>query len=202
MQLIIATTNIHKIRELRSLLKPLGFDTLSLRDFPEYIPPEETENSFKANAELKASYAAAALGKWALADDSGLVVPSLNGLPGIHSARYAGENATDRENYLKLLTAMQSMQDTQRFAYFECVISIASPEGDIKSFHGSCEGVITEEAKGRGGFSYDSVFKKHDYNKTFAELEEEVKNRISHRRKAFDKASLFLQTIQENALLD
>jgi XTP/dITP diphosphohydrolase len=97
---------------------------------------------------------------------------------------------------------MKNMQDTQRFASFECVITLASPEGDIRSFQGSCEGVIVEEAKGRNGFSYDSVFKKHEYSKTFAELDEDIKNRISHRRKAFDKVSLFLQTIQENAVLD
>jgi XTP/dITP diphosphohydrolase len=202
MEFVIATTNIHKIREFRSLLKPFGFDLLSLKNFPEYTPPEETEDSFRGNAELKASYAAAALGKWALADDSGLIVPSLGGLPGVHSARYAGEGATDRENCLKLLSAMKNVQDTQRYAYFECVISIASPEGDIHSFHGSCEGMILEESRGRNGFSYDSVFQKHEYSKSFAELDEEIKNRISHRRKAFDKASAFLQTIQENALLD
>ncbi len=203
MELIIASTNIHKIRELRALLKYLDIDLLSLFDFPAYVPPEETGETFQKNAELKAQTAALSLKKWALSDDSGLVVPSLQGLPGVHSARYAGENATDRENCTKLLSSMKYFQDTQRSAYFSCVISLSSPEGEVKSFHGSCEGIILEESRGGNGFSYDSIFRKHDYNKTFAELDESVKSKISHRRKALDKALLFLESLKaQYALLD
>jgi XTP/dITP diphosphohydrolase len=202
MELVIATTNIHKIREFRSLLKPFGLDVLSLRDFPSYIPPEETGETFESNALIKAKSAAAYTGKWCLADDSGLIVPALKGAPGVHSARYAGPEATDRENYLKLLSAMKNLHDTERFAYFECAIVLASPDGTTKYFSGICEGSIVEESRGRNGFSYDTVFRKHEYNKTFAELDEDIKNRISHRRKAFDKALLFIETLQENALLD
>lgn len=202
MELVIASTNMHKVREIKQLLKGMDFDVLSLHDFPSYIPPEETENSFEGNAVLKAKNAAEALDKWVLADDSGLIVPGLGGLPGVHSARYAGEKATDRENYQKLLEAMKGMQDTARFAYFVSAIAITSPGATkVHCFQGVCEGEILEEAKGCNGFSYDAVFRKHDYNKSFAELEDDIKSRISHRRKAFDKAVLFLESIlQEHAL--
>lgn len=204
MELVLASTNIHKIRELRSLLRSLPkLELLSLFDFPGYEPPEETGITFQENAELKARAAAIFCQKWALADDSGLVVPALQGLPGVHSSSYAGEGATDLENYAKLLSAMAHLQEGDRSAYFSCVISIAAPDGTLKSFHGSCEGMILEEARGRNGFSYDAVFRKHEYNKTFAELDEAVKGRISHRRKALDKALLFLESIKEqHALLD
>ena len=202
MELVIASSNMHKVREFRSLLKPLGFDILSLHDFPNYISPEETGSTFEENALLKSKNAAISFGKWCLSDDSGLIVPSLKGLPGVHSSRYAGKDATDLENRAKLLSNMKSFDDTDRDAYFECVITITSPEGLSKSFQGVCEGSITEEEKGRNGFSYDPVFRKHDYSKTFAELSEDIKSRISHRRKAFDKALLYLQSIREHALLD
>ncbi len=202
MELVIASTNMNKVREFRSLLKPFGWDVLSLRDFPEYVPPEETGVTFQENAEIKARSAVASLNRWVLADDSGLVVPSLKGAPGVHSSSYAGEGVTDLENRIKLLSAMKGFQDTDRFAYFECSICIASPEREIKLFRGLCEGSILEEGKGANGFGYDAIFRKHEYNKTFAELDEEVKNKISHRRKAFDKALIFLESLQEHAILD
>lgn len=203
MELVIASTNVHKIREFRVMLKPLlHFDILSLLDFPHYEPPYETENSFEGNAILKAEHAAKALNRWVLADDSGLVVPALQGLPGVRSARFAGETATDRENCQKLLQEMHHLQDTDRCAYFECCIALASPDSLKKCVKGICEGMIIDQEKGRYGFGYDSLFLKHEYSKTFAELEEDIKNRISHRRKAFDKIILFLDSIKEDALLD
>jgi len=201
MELVIASTNMHKVREIRALLKPLGLDVLSLHDFPDYTPPEETGDTFKDNAKIKAESAAKALGRLALSDDSGLIVPALNDLPGVHSRRFAGGDATDRENCLKLLSSMKDPEDSARFAYFECVIAIASPDGDTKIFQGICEGTITGAARGRNGFSYDPLFQKHEYSKTFAELDEDVKSRISHRRKAFDKALPFLEALKEHALL-
>ena len=203
MEIVIASTNMHKIREFRSLLKPLKrFDVLSLHDFPSYAPLEETGGSFEEIVATKAVHAAKALNKWVLADDSGLVVPALRGEPGIHSARYAGENATDRENCKKLLKEMRSLQENGRHAYFECWIAIASPEGLEKVEKGVCEGTVLEEEKGRHGFGYDTLFRKHEYSKTFAELDEAIKNRISHRRKAFDKISLFLESLEDHAVLD
>lgn len=196
MQLVIASRNVHKIRELRSILKRLGnFDLFSLVDFPQYVPPEETGKTFEENAILKATHAAQALKQCVIADDSGLVVPALHGAPGVRSARYAGPHATDRDNRQKLLHDMRELHDLERQAYFECVIALASPEKLIKCVRGQCEGVILTEERGSQGFGYDSLFLKHDYSKTFAEMDEDVKNRISHRRKAIDRLLPVLETI-------
>jgi XTP/dITP diphosphohydrolase len=203
MEIVIASTNMHKIREYRTLLKPLKqLDVLSLRDFPSYTPLEETEGTFEDIVSSKALHAAKTLNKWVLADDSGVVVPALRGEPGIYSARYAGKDATDRENCKKLLLQMKNLHETGRYAYFECWIAIASPEKIEKIEKGVCEGEITEKERGRHGFGYDTVFRKHEYSKTFAELDESIKNRISHRRKAFDKINLFLESLKEDAVLD
>ena len=188
MKLVIATTNLHKIREIRAMLKPLyNFDFLTLHDFPTYKPPEETGASFEENAFLKATHAAHALKEWVLADDSGLVVPSLNNEPGVHSARYAGEGSSDKDNRLKLLNALEKIEDSERVGYYVCAMALASPDGIQKQVKGTCEGVLLMTPRGGGGFGYDSLFQKYDYSKTFAEIDEETKNKISHRRKALDK---------------
>lgn len=195
-ELIIASTNVHKVREFRNMLKPLvGFDVLSLCDFPSYIPPEETGKTFEENATLKAEHAAKTLGRWVIAEDSGLVVPALSGSPGVYSARYAGNDATDIENRKKLLEEMQHLMGDDRQAFFECVIALASPEGLKKFVKGTCEGYLLMKDRGGGGFGYDPLFVKHGYNKTFAELGESVKNRISHRRKALDKILPSLESL-------
>lgn len=187
-ELVIASTNIHKIREFRSMLKPFPqFDLLSLCDFPQYVPPEETGVTFEENAVLKALHASRTLHRWVIADDSGLVVPALNGAPGVYSARYAGNNATDLDNRKKLLEQMHHLLEEDRSAYFECCIAISSPAGIKKCTRGTCEGTLLLQERGGSGFGYDPLFIKHGYNKTFAELEEATKNRISHRRKALDK---------------
>ena len=198
MELVIASHNVHKIREFRSMLKGFkNFDLLSLIDFAHYEPPEETGKTFKENAILKAEHAAKALGKYVFADDSGLVIPALNGAPGVYSRRYAGENATDKENRIKLLKDMQGMQDTARQGYYECWIALAGPQGIEKCVNGITEGMILDEEKGALGFGYDSLFIKHEYGKTFAEINEEIKNRISHRRKALDRLIPFLEALAE-----
>ncbi|PWU16522.1 MAG: non-canonical purine NTP pyrophosphatase, RdgB/HAM1 family [Chlamydiae bacterium] len=196
MRLIIASKNIHKIREFRAMLKLFPkLDLLSLIDFPFYTPQEETGMSFTENSIAKAIHAATQLNAWVIADDSGLVVPALNGEPGVFSHRYAGDNATDKQNRQKLLNSMQHLQDPLRHAYFECVISLASPEGLKKTTTGKVEGVILEKEKGSLGFGYDSIFMKHEYGKTFAQLEETTKNKISHRRKALDKLFPLLESL-------
>jgi XTP/dITP diphosphohydrolase len=196
-QLVIASRNIHKIREYKNILSSLldNIDILSLLDFPEYTPPNETGKTFEENAILKAFDAASKLNKWTLADDSGLVVPALNGDPGIYSARYAGENATDKDNRLKLLKNMKNLNDKDRNAYFECCIAISSPNKLEKSTCAYVEGEVTTKEIGGNGFGYDPIFKKHDYNKTFAQLEDSLKNRISHRRKAIDKMLCTIERI-------
>lgn len=186
--LVIASRNVHKIRELRGMLKGrIKWDLLSLIDFPDYEPPEEDGESFEQIAIRKAVHASAALGHWTLGEDSGLVVPALKGAPGIYSARYCGPHATDKENREKLLREMEHLKEGARDAYFVCCIALAAPEGLKKNACAQCEGKILETERGRHGFGYDSLFLKHDYGKSFAELEEDVKNRISHRRKALDK---------------
>ena len=194
MQLVLATSNPHKVREFLPLLKTLpGLEILSLKDFPKYIPPQETGVTFKENAILKAEYAARALKMWVLSDDSGLVVSALQGEPGVYSARYSGLPASDAKNRLKLLQKMEGLHAEQRAAYFECCLVLANGEGMYKCVTGLCEGTIIAEQRGNKGFGYDSLFVRHDLAKTFAELDEDVKNRISHRRKAFDK---MLQTLE------
>lgn len=196
LELVIASTNIHKVREFRTILKPfLRFDLLSLSDFPNYTPPEETGKTFEENATIKAEHAAKFLNRWVLADDSGLVVPALNGAPGIFSARYAGNDATDLENRKKLLEEIQHLMEEDRQAFFECSIALASPTGLKKCVKGTCEGSLLNKDRGGGGFGYDPLFIKHGYNKTFAELGESVKNRISHRRKALDKMLASLESL-------
>ena len=195
-ELVIASTNIHKIREFKAMLKnQTRLDLRSLSDFPNYTPPPETGATFAENAAIKAEHAAKALNRWVLADDSGLVVPAIGGEPGIYSARYAGDDATCADNRKKLLEAMHHLLDDDRNAFFECCIAIAAPSGIKKQVRGTCEGMILMQEKGGSGFGYDPLFVKHGYNKTFAQLGESIKNRVSHRRKALDKLILSLDTI-------
>lgn len=196
-KILLATHNVHKLREFREMFR--SFDGLaeiySLLDFPKYMAPEEVGSTFEENAILKAVTAAKELNLIAIADDSGLVVPALNGSPGVRSRRYACDDATDQENKRKLLQEMQGFNDSQRSAYYDCVLAVASPKGLLKTLQGRCEGTITEEERGSSGFGYDALFLKHDYDKTFGELDESTKNRISHRRKAFEKLSLVLESL-------
>lgn len=198
MEIVLATQNLHKIREFREIFKTLNsIDLLSLLNFPDYIPPEETEDTFEANAKLKAVHAAKSLGKWVLADDSGLVVPALEGAPGVYSRRYAGHQATDKQNRVKLLNDMKGLSQLERSAFFQCTLVLANEKGPYKTVTGIAEGYILEEETGREGFGYDSLFQQHDSNKSFGEMSESIKNRVSHRRKAFDKMALALESIKE-----
>jgi XTP/dITP diphosphohydrolase len=191
MELVLATNNLHKILEFKMMLKDIkGLEILSLKDFPDYVAPEETGATFEENAKLKALNAAKALHKRVLADDSGLVVPALGGEPGVFSNRYAGPDATDKDNRAKLLIKLQDLPDHKRVAYFQCCLVLANPDGIEKTVNGFCEGTLQLKEKGRNGFGYDSLFTKYDYNKTLAELDADTKNRISHRRKAIDKLGL------------
>ncbi len=189
LEIVIATRNLHKLRELRLIGKNIAkVDWLSIINFPNYQPPKEVGSTFEENATLKALHAAQELNCWVLADDSGLVVPALQGAPGIYSHRYAGEQATDADNRKKILEQLQGISDLeQRQAYFQCSLALAGPNGLKRCVLGTCEGFLLLEERGNSGFGYDPLFVKHDYDKSFAELEESVKNRISHRYKAFEK---------------
>lgn len=178
----IATTNKGKLREFKDLLKDLDIEVKSLADFgpiPEAIEDGET---FDDNAYKKALHTAKILGIPAIADDSGLVVEALNGEPGVYSARYAGENATDAENLEKLLDRLKGVKN--RKASFQCVLSIAVPTGPALTYEAKCDGVIIDEKRGENGFGYDPVFYFEEYGKTFAEMTMEEKAKVSHRGKA------------------
>jgi XTP/dITP diphosphohydrolase len=197
-EIVLASSNLHKIREMRDMLKAFPhLDLLSLHQFPSYTAIEETGQTFQENAILKAEHAAKHLHKWVLADDSGLVVPALQGKPGIYSRRYSGPHASDVDNRKKLLKEMDYLQQVERSAYYECSLAIANPDGLKKCVTGICEGYIAYEERGQHGFGYDSLFIKHDYEKTFGELDEATKNRVSHRRKAFERLASFLENLKE-----
>lgn len=180
--LVIATTNKNKVKEFQEILKDFPITLRSLADFgplPEAIEDGET---FDDNAYKKALHTAKILGLPAIADDSGLEVEALDGAPGVYSARYAGDNATDKDNVDKLLRDMQGA--TNRNATFQCVLSIAVPSGPALTYEGSCQGVLLEEPKGESGFGYDPIFFFEELGKTFAECTAEEKNKVSHRGKA------------------
>jgi len=181
--LVIATRNKGKTAEIKRFLKDYPVEIKNLDDFGPIPQIKENGDTFDDNAYKKASFTARVLGLPALADDSGLLVEALNGAPGVYSARYAGEAATDEERCLRLLNEMKGKSD--RRAAFECAVSIAVPSGPALTYEARCEGLIAEAASGSNGFGYDPIFFYPPYNKTFAELTIQEKNRISHRGKAF-----------------
>lgn len=199
MEILLASGNLHKIREFKDMFKSLPhIELVSLHQYGNYTAPEEAGLTFKENAILKAEHAAAHLNRWVLADDSGLIVPALKGEPGVKSRRYAGDDSTDSENRQKLLEAMKHLRGQERTAYFECCLALASPSGLKKYVEGVCEGTIASEPRGRNGFGYDPLFIKNDYDKTYSELDEGTKNRISHRRKAFERLLTFFETLRDS----
>jgi XTP/dITP diphosphohydrolase len=195
--LVLATRNKGKIAEFKTLFSGFPIEMKSLNDFGPIPEVVEDGKTFEDNAYKKAHFTAKVLGFPALADDSGLVVEALGGQPGVFSARYAGEGAGDEANILKLLKAMEGVSD--RRAAFECVIAIAVPRGPALIYSGRCEGEIARGRTGKNGFGYDSVFFYQPLGRTFAEMSQEEKNRVSHRGKAmakllkeFDKVLMWL----------
>lgn len=180
--IVLATRNKGKVEELREMLKGYPVDLKSLNDFGPIPEAVEDGATFDDNAYKKALFTARVLGLPAMADDSGLVVAALNGAPGVYSARYAGEKASDADNIRKLLAELAGQSD--RRAAFECVISLAVPSGPALTYEGRCEGEILAAPRGEGGFGYDPVFYSPELGKTFAEAGMEEKNRISHRGRA------------------
>ncbi|MEA1900140.1 MAG: XTP/dITP diphosphatase [Thermodesulfobacteriota bacterium] len=196
--IVIATRNKGKKSEISDLLKGFPIDIKGLDDFGPIPHIEEDGDTFDENAYKKASFTARMLGFPALADDSGLLAEALEGAPGVLSARYAGENATDEQRYQKLLQEMEGK--TNRKAAFECVISIAVPTGPALTYEARCEGLIAEQPSGSNGFGYDPVFYYPPLNKTFGELTIEEKSHVSHRGKAlrelrdeFDKVIIWIK---------
>ncbi|MDD3554074.1 MAG: XTP/dITP diphosphatase [Deltaproteobacteria bacterium] len=184
MKMILATKNKGKIKEFQALAQGMAIELLSLEDIPDMPDVLEDGCSFHENALKKACAIAKHTGITAIADDSGLEVDALNGAPGIHSARYAGERAGDQENIQKLLKALNGLPLNKRTARFRCVIAVCTPQGRHITTEGTCEGIIAIEPHGFHGFGYDPVFLLPDRNCTMAELEPGMKNLISHRAMA------------------
>ncbi len=187
MKIVLATRNMGKIKEIKDILTNLDLEILTLNEFPEIPPPVEDGKDFEENALKKAKFVANYLNMPALADDSGIEVEALNKRPGILSARYAGEDATDEENNGKLLKELEGIPFEKRRASYRCVIALVLPSGREEIIEGSCYGFIALEPKGSEGFGYDPLFYVPEYGKTMAELPLEIKNRISHRGRAMAK---------------
>lgn len=182
-QIVLATKNQGKIKEMRALLAPHDIEVLSLADFAPIEDAEENGTTFQDNALIKAKYYYEHTHVACLADDSGLEVDALDGRPGVYSARYSGENATDATNNAKLLDEMADIAEDNRTARFRC--SMALVDGDtVLTADGVCEGVILRELRGEGGFGYDPLFYVPRYDRTLAELTADEKNAISHRGQA------------------
>lgn len=188
MQLVLATRNRHKKQEVVALLKDLNIAILSLDDFPDAPEVVEDGETCEANAMKKAVETARYTGLPAVADDTGLEVDALGGRPGAFAARYAGEHASYEDNCRKLLHELRAVPSEKRGARFVTVAAIALPTGKTRSVKGVLEGSIAEEAVGSHGFGYDPVFFVPEYRQTLAQLPPEVKNRISHRARAFSQA--------------
>ena len=183
-ELLVASGNKGKLREFGELLRGVVDTILSPADFPELPEVEEDGDTFEANAIKKALSAARFTGKPVLADDSGLCVDYLGGRPGVFSARFAGESASDAENNALLLRELAGVPSENRTAAFHCVIALCLPDGSCQSFDGMLPGVILEAPRGEGGFGYDPLFLVPEYGQTFSELPMEIKNVISHRGRA------------------
>ena len=188
MELVIASQNTHKILEIKEIFKTLfpQFSLYSLYDFPEYKPECEQGVSFVENAEVKARAAAKKLGKTCLADDTGLIVPVLGGIETTLQRRYA-EKLSLVQQVKMLLSDLRPYKDYERAAYLECSIAIATPQALVRSVTARSEGHIAESERGKITCDFDTVFVKHDYSKTLAELSSSIRSRISCRRKACEK---------------
>jgi XTP/dITP diphosphohydrolase len=193
--ILLATNNQGKVRELVKLLGDLPFNVLSLQDFPEIGEIEEDGETFADNALIKARTAAGISRLLTLADDSGLEVDALQGRPGVHSARFAGEPKDDNANNAKLLELLRDVPSEHRTARFKSVIAVVAPSGEEFLTEGACEGVIGFAPKGTEGFGYDPLFFVTEFDKTFSELTLEEKNSISHRGKALRAALEILRKL-------
>ena len=191
-KLLLATGNPGKARELAELLKGAPFEMVSLQDLGLPTDIDEPADTFEGNAIIKAEAYARMSGLLTLADDSGLEIDALNGQPGVHSKRFAGEDATDEDRVQIVLQRLDGVPWEQRTARYRCVLAIAKPGEGTVTCEGICSGIINRELRGTGGFGYDPVFYLPEYDKTVAELSLEEKNQVSHRAKAARQAVALL----------
>lgn len=191
-KLVLATHNSHKQQEMSALLSHLGIIIVGLDDFPQIGEIEETGTTLLENSLIKARTVHKITGLPALADDTGLEVDALDGAPGVYSARYAGNNPSYEDNVNKLLFELKGLQLDNRNARFRTVISFVDDNEELLS-EGVIEGVITLDSRGRDGFGYDPIFQPESYDRTFAEMEQDEKNLISHRARALEKMKKILE---------
>ena len=191
MKLIVATKNKGKLAEIKAILS--GHTVLGQEEAGVEVAVEETGTTFAENALIKARAIAALTDGAVLADDSGLEVDALDGAPGIYSARYAGEDATDADRMQKLLAELDGVPDIQRTARFVCVMALVLPDGSEHTFRGTCEGRIAHAPRGENGFGYDPVFELPERGRTLAEIGETEKNQISHRSRALAQVEEFVK---------
>ena len=193
MKLVLATRNRHKIAEMLSLIGDLeGLECISLDRFPEAPEVVEDGQTLRDNAVLKVRQAVFSTGLVCLAEDTGLEIDALGGRPGVWSARFAGEGARYEENVDKVLRLMEDVPPEERAARFRSVVAVQGPDDQPRIFEGICPGRIIGECRGCGGFGYDPIFVPAGHRQTFAQLEAEKKNRISHRAKALTFARNYL----------
>ncbi len=183
-RLVLATNNQHKVREIRAILGDRFGDIVTMGEAGLELEVEETGQTFEENAVLKARAVAQATGCWALADDSGICADALGGAPGVWSARYSGLEKDDQANNDKLILELAGKED--RSAHYACVIALAGPGGEVLTAEGLCEGQIGFEPKGTRGFGYDPYFIPAGSERTMAELTDDEKNAISHRKRALE----------------
>jgi len=194
-KILIATANQGKVKEIRDLVRGLPIEFLSLAEVENAPDVVEDRDTFEGNALKKAHVLAEATGLVSLADDSGLCVDALDGRPGVLSARYAGDGKTDAEKCLYLLEEMRHLPDDRRTARFVCVIALVAPSGEEHLFRGTCEGRITRELHGTAGFGYDPIFFYEPAGCTFAEMDRQAKNQVSHRGRALREVAKFLEQV-------
>jgi len=191
-QLLLATKNRHKLEELSHILAPLDWEVLTCESIGDYPDVAETGNTFDENSWIKARAMVEHTGKLSVADDSGLEIDAMDGLPGVMSARFGGVGATYGEKNLKVLSKMKDVPEEKRTARFICVASLVWPDGRTEFFRGICEGLIATSPSGNNGFGYDPIFYIPSMKATMAELSPSIKNQISHRAIAFKKLADFL----------
>jgi XTP/dITP diphosphohydrolase len=195
MKLLVGTNNQGKIKELNEFLTDLPVQLFGLNNFNNLSEVEETGQTFAENAVLKANSYALQTGLWSLSDDSGLEVEALGGAPGVFSARYAGEKASDEERLIKLLDELAETNDDLRRARFVCAMAVADEKGEIKFLtEGICNGKLALKPRGTNGFGYDPIFIPDGYEDTFGELSSTIKSQISHRARAIEKIMRFLRS--------
>ncbi len=197
MELLLATRNKGKIREIKQMLEGLRLKVLLLEDFPGLPKLDEEGTTYRENALSKAKTVCELTGKLTLADDSGLEVKALGGKPGVYSAHFAGEGASDEENNCRLLGLLGKLPLSLRGARFRCVMALIGPPGRIEVTEGECSGLIGFEPRGKFGFGYDSLFIISEYKRTFAQLSPFLKNKLSHRSQALRKVRKILEKIIE-----